>query len=223
MTEHYTSIRQRFDRHAGQYLRNPITHWIGRSELNALKQMIPPLKPTGENRVLDFGCGTGRVTAMLLDMGFKVTGYDLSPGMLVRARAALGEHPDVVFTSDPQDLQGQWSLIVALGVLDYYTDSTALWDEWRRLLAPGGTLLVTAPNARSPLAWFYVLFSRFTCQAYATTLEKLMPFANAHGFSMLGFKTVFPQQQWGHTLVLGFQLAKDQSPSTPTSHALPDQ
>ena len=206
MTEHYTSIRQRFDQNASQYLRNPITHWVGHSELTALKEMIPPLSQSGENLVLDFGCGTGRVTAMLLDMGFKVTGYDLSPGMLERARAALGENPNVVFTSDPQILHDQWSLIVALGVLDYYTDSTPLWSEWRRLLTPGGTLLVTAPNARSPLAWFYAFFSRFTCQAHLTVPEKLLPLAQAHNFSLISQKTVFPQRKWGHTLVLGFQL-----------------
>jgi SAM-dependent methyltransferase len=206
MTEHYTTIRQRFDRHAGQYLRNPITHWVGRSELSALKEMMPPRKQNSENLVLDFGCGTGRVTAMLLEMKYKVTGYDLSPGMLERARSTLGANPDVVFTSDPQTLHNQWPLIVALGVLDYYTDSTPLWSEWKRLLTPGGTLLVTAPNARSPLAWFYTFLSRFTCQAYTTTPEKLMPFAQAHGFSLIGQKTVFPQRPWGHTLVLGFQL-----------------
>lgn len=206
MTEHYTTIRQRFDRLAGQYLRNPITHWVGRSELSALREMIPPLKETGKQPVLDFGCGTGRVTAMLLDMGFKVTGYDLSPGMLDRARAELGENPDVVFTSDPKAIQSPWPLIVALGVLDYYEDTTPLWQEWKRLLSPSGTLLVTAPNARSPLAWFYTFLSRFTCQAHVTTPERLIPAAKAYGFTLIRSKTVFPQRQWGHTLVLGFQL-----------------
>jgi len=206
MSDLYSFIRQRFDRRAVQYVRNPITHWVGRSELIALREMLPPLKQTGENLALDFGCGAGRVTAMLLDMGFKVTGFDISSGMLELARIAMGKHPDVIFTSDPKALHDQWPVIVSLGVLDYYIDSTLLWSEWRRLLAPDGILLVTAPNARSPLARFYAFFSRFTCQAYVTTLERLLPLAEAQGFSVIGLKTVFPQQRWGHTLVLGFQL-----------------
>lgn len=206
MTELYSLIRQRFDRRAIQYLRNPITQWVGRSELSALREMLPLLKQSAENRALDFGCGTGRVTAMLLEMGWKVTGFDISSGMLEQARIAMGKHPDVIFTSDPDSLHDQWPVIVALGVLDYYEDTTPLWQQWRRLLAPGGTLLVTAPNARSPLAWFYAFCSRFTCQAYVTTPESLLPVAKAHGFSMISLKTVFPQQQWGHTFVLGFQL-----------------
>jgi SAM-dependent methyltransferase len=204
-TERYSFIRERFDRRARKYLRNPVTHWVGHSELQALRSMIPPLETRAETEVLDFGCGTGRVTAMLLELGYKVTGYDLSPAMLDQARADIGDRPNVLFTSDPQALRGQWRLIVALGVLDYYPDTTPLWQEWRRLLAPGGVLLVTAPNARSPLASFYVTFSRFTCQAYATTPKVLKPSAEAAGFKLIDIKYAFPQQSWGHTIVLGFQ------------------
>jgi SAM-dependent methyltransferase len=206
ISERYSLLRQSFDRRAGQYLHNPITQWVGNSELSALKNMLQKYRQSDQNVALDFGCGTGRITAMLLEMKFKVTGYDLSPAMLERARAELGQNPDVVFTSDAQDIQRQWPVVMALGVLDYYNDTTPLWDEWKRLLAPGGILLVTAPNARSPLAWFYTVFSRFTCQAYATLPEKLIPLAESKGFSMLDLKTVFPQNRWGHTLVLGFRF-----------------
>lgn len=205
LPERYSFIRQRFDQRASKYLRNPMTHWVGRNELQALQSMIPALEQPGEAQALDFGCGTGRVTTMLLGLGYKVTGYDLSAGMLDQARATIGKRPDVLFTSDAKALRGPWSLIVALGVLDYYPDSTPLWQEWQKLLAPGGILLVTAPNARSPLAWFYVLLSRFTCQAYATTSERLKPQAEAAGFSIVQVKFAFPQQRWGHTIVLGLQ------------------
>lgn len=206
ITERYSLLRQSFDRRASKYLHNPVTQWVGNSELDALKTMLERYRQSDQNSALDFGCGTGRVTAILLEMKFKVTGYDLSPAMLERARAELGQNPDVIFTSESKDTQRQWSLIVALGVLDYYQDTTPLWDEWKHLLAPGGILLVTAPNARSPLAWFYTLFSRFTCQAYAASPEKLIPLAKSKGFSMLDLKTVFPQNRWGHTLVLGFRF-----------------
>lgn len=205
MTGHYSMIRQRFDRRARQYARNPITHWIGHSELTALRSMIPtPLQP-GKNTALDFGCGTGRVTAILLDLGYYVTGYDISPRMLDQARIAIGANAHVTFTSNPQELRGSWPLIVSLGVLDYYPDSTPLWQEWRRLLSAGGILLVTAPNVHSPLARLYVLLSRFTCQAYATTSEKLTSTAQLAGFACLGIQTVFPRREWGHTIVAGFQ------------------
>lgn len=206
VTERYSLIRKDFDKRASQYLRNPITHWVGRSELAALRSMLSPAVEPGISPALDFGCGTGRITAMLLELGYRVTGYDLSPRMLDQARASFGERPDVIFTSDPQALQhGTWPLIVSLGVVDYYPDSTPLWKDWQRLLSAGGKLLVTAPNARSPLARAYGLFSHFTCQSYVTTVETLMPIAQSAGFSLSETLFAFPNRPWGHTIVASFR------------------
>jgi SAM-dependent methyltransferase len=205
-THRYSHIRQRFDKRAPQYQRNPLTRWVGRSELAALREMIPQPARLGESPALDFGCGTGRVTALLLESGYRVTGYDLSTGMLDQARTTFGERPDVTFTSAPDSLRGSWPLIVALGVLDYYPDSRVLLEEWRRLLSPQGTLLVTIPNARSPLARLYISFSRFTCQAYASTLSELAAAAQRSGFDLVSAQMAFPHRWWGHTIVANFRL-----------------
>jgi len=208
ITEHYSQVRRNFDRHASRYLHNPVSNWVGQSELAALKSMVPARRQGDSIHVLDFGCGTGRVTAMLLEMGYKVTGYDLSPAMLDQARITFGDNPKVIFTSDSQAIHTKWSLIVALGILDYYKDTAPLWNEWSQLIAPSGTLLVTAPNALSPLAWWYSFFSRFTCQAYTADAETVIQVAQSNGFSLIDLKTVFPKNQWGHTLVFGFRSGK---------------
>jgi SAM-dependent methyltransferase len=46
--------------------------------------------------VLEIGCGTGRLTLPLARAGHEVTGIDLSPAMLSRARAKLAAEPDEV-------------------------------------------------------------------------------------------------------------------------------
>lgn len=45
------------------------------------------LRETGGRRVLDAGCGTGRVAIELATRGYEVVGVDLDPGMLDAARA----------------------------------------------------------------------------------------------------------------------------------------
>ncbi|HKP16209.1 MAG TPA: class I SAM-dependent methyltransferase [Gemmatimonadaceae bacterium] len=45
------------------------------------------------SRVLELGCGTGRLTLPLAQAGHEVTGIDLSPAMLARARAKLAAQP----------------------------------------------------------------------------------------------------------------------------------
>jgi len=45
------------------------------------------LRPSGGRRVLDAGCGTGRVAIELHRRGYSVTGIDADPGMLAEARS----------------------------------------------------------------------------------------------------------------------------------------
>lgn len=47
----------------------------------------------GVRRVADVACGTGQHAAMFHSWGLEVQGSDLSPEMIARARAALGEPP----------------------------------------------------------------------------------------------------------------------------------
>ena len=203
-----TTIRQQFDRHANAYGRNLLTRWIGRSELIAIQRFIPPAAEPGVTPALDFGCGTGRLTAVLLDLGYRVTGYDLSPEMVAKAAARLGSHPHLTLTTDSRAIQGSWPLITALGILDYYADPLPLWQEWQELLALDGRLIVTSPNARSPLVWLYTLVSRFTCQAQGHSMEDLRETAVSARLALTDIRPVFPHHaQLGHTLVMRLQHA----------------
>ena len=99
--------------------------------------------------VLELGCGTGRVTEALAEGGVPVTGVDLSPDMLARARRRLVDHPGVhLLRADMRalPLRGAWALVAAAD--DPFTHLLADADRDRalaeaaRVMAPGGRLVI---------------------------------------------------------------------------------
>jgi SAM-dependent methyltransferase len=85
--------RDRFDteRSAAKY---PAAYGDGhrdRCERRALERALAAI-PRGAE-VLDLPCGTGRLTGILLDRGYVVTGADSSPAMVERARSLWAGHP----------------------------------------------------------------------------------------------------------------------------------
>jgi 2-polyprenyl-3-methyl-5-hydroxy-6-metoxy-1,4-benzoquinol methylase len=205
-------IRQRFDQRAARY-DNFLTAWIGEQELRQIRPLIPP-----GATVLDYGCGSGRVTLDLARRGHTVTAFDISSGMLARAqKRAKGLPPEIrqriTFVSDLEAIQQKkWDCITCIGVLDYYPQPRPLLRHLASLLAPDGRLVITFPNAHSPLGWTYALASRFTVPATPRTPAFARQVALESGFSLLALRYAFPALPLlGHTLVLALHKSKDAS------------
>ncbi len=99
-------------------------------------------------RLLEVGCGTGRHTVKLAVQGNRITGLDLSPGMLKVAREKLADFPDVVliegnFLAEPAPCPGPFDAMVAALVLEHLRDLPAFFGAARRLLASGAELHVS--------------------------------------------------------------------------------
>jgi len=73
-----------FDRHASVYDGNIFT----RNTSAEVDFLVEELGVSPGDSILDVGCGTGRHAVELARRGFRVTGLDLSAGMLERAREA---------------------------------------------------------------------------------------------------------------------------------------
>lgn len=101
-------------------------------------------------RVLDLGCGIGRLSFALAGEAASVLGLDVSSGMIGRARAAMDGLASVRFeVASGRDLagvaDGGVDLVVAADCFPYLVRAELLapmMAEIARVLAPGGDLLV---------------------------------------------------------------------------------
>lgn len=107
---------------------------------------------SGALRILDVGCGTGILAARLAasDTAVEVVGCDFSGGML---RQATQRTRRATWTqADAQDLPfpgGVFDLVVCTESFHWYPDQDRALREFRRVLVPGGRLLLALVNTRT--------------------------------------------------------------------------
>ena len=100
-------------------------------------------------RVLDLACGTGYGTTILGAHGAQVTGADISAAAIRLARKRHGSDNVTFVIADCFDLPfaaGSFDVVVANEMIEHVADHDALISEARRVLVPGGLLLVSTPN-----------------------------------------------------------------------------
>jgi SAM-dependent methyltransferase len=101
------------------------------------------------HRILDAGCGSGPLSAALRDRGAIVTGIDSSAKMLELARQRLGARADLHLADlgSPLPLpDGRFHDVIASLVLHYLEDWAGPLGELRRVLKPGGRLIVSVDH-----------------------------------------------------------------------------
>jgi SAM-dependent methyltransferase len=100
-------------------------------------------------RILDAGCGSGPLSAALRARGAVVTGIDASARMLGLARRRLGVDTDLRLADLAHPLpfsDGSFDDVAASLVLHYLQDWGPTLTELRRVLTPGGRLLVSVDH-----------------------------------------------------------------------------
>jgi SAM-dependent methyltransferase len=100
------------------------------------------------DRVLDLGCGDGPFVPVLVERGAKVTGADVAERALERARInSPGARYVRVEAHGPFPFaDASFDLVWASEVVEHVADTERWVNEVRRVLRPGGRLLVTTPS-----------------------------------------------------------------------------
>jgi ubiquinone/menaquinone biosynthesis C-methylase UbiE len=99
-------------------------------------------------RALDIGTGTGQFAVYLARSGFDVTGIDLSENMISHAgQYAAAQHLDIDFkVGDAEKLEFEdntFDVVVSRNLLWTIPNPDKAIKEWRRVMKPGGTLVVS--------------------------------------------------------------------------------
>jgi SAM-dependent methyltransferase len=102
---------------------------------------------TSGARMLDLGCGYDadllRSLAPRIAAG---TGVDVSVGPTARAVSNLAFVEGTLEEALPDVADGSYDLVTLISVLEHVWEPQAVLTECRRVLAPGGTLLINVPT-----------------------------------------------------------------------------
>ena len=99
-------------------------------------------RPFLRGRVLDFGCGVGILGNYVLSTDY--VGVDLDrESVEIAARNHAGHR---FMLESELDISEQFDTIVSLAVIEHIADPVALLRRFKRLLNPGGHIVLTTPN-----------------------------------------------------------------------------
>jgi SAM-dependent methyltransferase len=128
-----------------------LSRWLRPGLFRRRRLAVETIRSHGSPRVLDVGCGSGRIAELVLDAGAaSYVGIDFSEPMIELARERLerfGERAELVvgdFLAEP--LQGPFDVILALGLFDYTPNAHAFTRRMYGLCAGGGCLVASFPS-----------------------------------------------------------------------------
>jgi malonyl-CoA O-methyltransferase len=142
MTDRKSRIKDSFAAQANVYDAAADLQWL---VAERLAERIAARVKQSPKRVLEIGCGTGFLSARLVqafpDAYFTLS--DIAPTMLSRCRSRLGGNHDyrIMDGERPEGLVGSFDLIASSLAFQWFVDLPSALERLAHLLAPGGRLM----------------------------------------------------------------------------------
>jgi ubiquinone/menaquinone biosynthesis C-methylase UbiE len=164
-SETSVSLREYFDCQAQLWENKYALNGSMRNRMRAFTSALSSCVPPG-CKILDFGSGSGDITASCSYIGFNTIGVDQSSKMIERARERFsslglsfllidGSHPVLPFRSE------SFGAFIASSVLEYIPNLIAWLSELRRVCQKDAIGVITVPNLRRPIRLIEAAEQRF--------------------------------------------------------------
>lgn len=128
-------------------------HRFAEQRAQPFHDLLAMVQPVPDGNVVDLGCGSGELTALLAEhTGATTLGVDSSAAMLAQA-AAHGRSGLSFLQSDLREPPpgGPFDVVFSNAALQWVPDHADVLTLWRSWLTPGGQLAVQVPaNADHP-------------------------------------------------------------------------
>ena len=155
----------------------------------------------GRPRVLDLGCGTGEVLRQLSPVIQAGIGVDISRAMIERARRHIENDRLQFHIADAvqfcNQCQDRFELVLLVGVLDHLPDQDFAAAAVRRVIGPGGRLIIVSPHPWGPIFLLKRLahFGREVPPANHLSPGRLIALAGQHGLRLVRVRAL-PYAPW---------------------------
>jgi ubiquinone/menaquinone biosynthesis C-methylase UbiE len=123
--------------------------WFGRERTHSVEASLldQVLAGSRRRRILEVGVGIGRLTPILVERSIEYVGVDIVPSFLRRARGKFKQETRnrwvVADIRNPPFSEAAFDTAVMIRVYNFLADPESVLAGIRRLLAPGGNLVLT--------------------------------------------------------------------------------
>jgi ubiquinone/menaquinone biosynthesis C-methylase UbiE len=137
--------------------------WYTRFEPRLVEQFLDECQLSGEffadKRALDAGCGSGRWSYALAELGADLVAFDLTSGGIESAHENLGGRDNVTVCQanvfQPPFEDESFDFVMSWGVLHHTPDTRKAFERLVPLVKPGGTMFVMVYEKHSPVMFFF--------------------------------------------------------------------
>lgn len=155
--EFEAAVRERLEPARGQFNYEQMLHtFLSAERFRVWARVVQRLRPVRGARFLSSGCGYAGSLVAYADAGAaSVTGVEVDPETVRLARLRVAGLPGArVLLYDGERLplpDGAFDLVESMDVVEHARDARAYLGELRRVLAPGGLILLVSPNRLWPV------------------------------------------------------------------------